>query len=140
VSTYDEKLDDAPDPLIEDDPAHFDPAAIALEAVKADLDPAIFDKVDDRDLPRAKNFLDFVNGKAFLNISTMFPKQVEVGANLLGQFCPRCSNPKYILNLPDRKYLQFPVDLPLFEIYLNMIMLNFGVCFECGVGCNELIK
>jgi DNA-directed RNA polymerase subunit K/omega len=55
VSTYDERLDDAPDPLIEDDPAYFDPVVIALEAVKADLDLVIFDKVDDRDLPEHDN-------------------------------------------------------------------------------------
>ena len=45
----------------------FNPADLINEFRKSGLDPALFEKVDERHLTQAKNFLDWVNGPQFLN-------------------------------------------------------------------------
>ena len=55
-------------------------------------------KIDDRDVPRAKNDIEFIMDPEFMDIA-LYPKQLMIAINLLGTNCPFCSDMKYINNV-----------------------------------------
>jgi len=108
----------------------FNPADIFDELKKANLDPSIFDTVDERDIPKAPNFLEFVISPKFLN-TRILPKQLEIGAKLLADYCPQCSNHGYIDTLYDQT---------IGNIRDNVIFLEHGACPKCKITRYELIE
>jgi hypothetical protein len=85
-------------------------------------------KIDDRDLPRAKNFVEFC-GPNFLNV-TPFAKQYEHAIKILAEYCPRCSNTQYLKDIP--------IEDSVFNIQDNIVCLENGVCPKCSVTKSEL--
>lgn len=86
--------------------------------------------IDDRDLPRARNFLDFC-GRNFLN-QPPFARQLEMGIKANAEFCPRkkCTDLRYWDNVP--------VDATTDEILDRVTLLEFNVCPNCGKNKSEL--
>jgi len=118
----------------------FDPARLAEDAVRANLDPRCFEQIDDRDILRPSNLFEWMRGSDFLAIKP-FPKQVEIGTNMLGEFCPRCTDP--LLQRRDdhfgNKLLEIPVDMSLAEIQEFVAFLSDGQCGHCGATRPQLL-
>jgi hypothetical protein len=108
----------------------FSPYDIFENLKKNNLDPSIFDTIDERDFPKAPNFLEFAIGPQFLN-TLILPKQVEIGTKLFCDYCPRCSKEGYV----DRLF-----DQSVGNIKDNIVFLEHGVCPKCKVNRFELIK
>lgn len=108
----------------------FNPSDIFDELQKSGLDPSIFETIDERSFDKAPNFLEWVIGPSFLNTSIL-PKQVEMGAKLFADYCPRCSNSGFI----DKLY-----DQSVGVIRDNIRFLEHGICPKCKVTRYELIK
>jgi len=108
----------------------FSPYEILENLKKSNLDPSIFETIDERDFPKAPNFLEFAIGPSFLN-TLILPKQVEIGTKLFCDYCPRCSRPHYIDTLFDQS---------VGNIKDNMVFLEHGVCPKCKANRFELIK
>jgi len=108
----------------------FSPFDILEDLKKNNLDPSIFETIDERDFPKAPNFLEFAIGPKFLN-TLILPKQVQIGSYLFCDFCPRCSRPHYIDTLFDQS---------VGEIKDNIVFLEHGVCPSCQVTRYELIQ
>jgi hypothetical protein len=108
----------------------FDPADIFEELKKTGLDPSAFDAIDERDIPKAPNFLEFVVSPKFLN-TRVLPKQLEISLKLLADYCPRCSKPGYINTLYDQS---------IGNIRDNLMLLEHGKCPKCEFTRYELIK
>ena len=119
---------------------HFDPAALADEAIRSNLDPSVFEKIDDRDIRRPVNWFEWCFDRNFLNV-TPFPKQVEICVNFFGQFCPRCTDPQFMETdkLGHRRLLIEPVDCSLGAIQERIVFLQNGVCPRCHVQKPELL-
>jgi len=118
---------------------NFDPAALALEAIEANLDSSIFDQIDDSGIHRPKNWFEWVRDPRFLNV-TPFPKQVEIATNMLGQFCPRCTNPKLMARERFGNWLlDIPTSFPLTELRDQVSFLEHGRCPKCKVTKPELV-
>jgi hypothetical protein len=81
------------------------------------LETEIF--IDDRDFKEAPNWVEFCLN--YLSLKP-FPKQIQEAMYFLGEFCPKCTNPKY-LNLYDQK---------LGNILDNISFLQHGKCPICG--------
>lgn len=114
----------------EDGESTFSPFDILENLKKSNLDPSIFETIDERDFPKAPNFLEFAIGPKFLN-TLILPKQVEIGAKLFCDYCPRCSKPNYIDTLFDQS---------VGNIRDNVVFLEHGVCPKCSTNRFELIK
>ena len=97
---------------------------------QADLDPSIFDQVDDRDFAKAPNFLEWAIGPKFLSTSIL-PKQIEIGSKLFAEYCPDCSRPGYIDILFDQS---------IGQIKDNVVFLEHGVCPKCKQNRFDLIE
>ena len=81
-------------------------------------------RVDDRDLPMAPNFYEWLVGRDFVASDVMlFPKQIQIAMHLLGHYCPKCSDPAYVDNVP--------FDTKVDEIWSRVVLLRHGKCPRC---------
>lgn len=100
----------------------FDPEDLVTQAINSDLDSAVFDSLDESDIPRARNVFEFCTGRQFMN-SKPFPRQLQVLAHLFGDICYDCSD-------QDILYDMFEQDLG--EIAERVQFLHNGRCPKCG--------
>ena len=78
-------------------------------------------KIDDRDLPLAANFIEFCS-PAYLNVEPR-AKQAEIAIHTLAEYCPDCSDTKYVNDIP----LNDSID----KIKERVVLLEHGVCPKC---------
>lgn len=100
----------------------FDPEDLVTQAINSDLDSAVFDSLDESDIPRARNVFEFCTGRQFMN-SKPFPRQLQVLAHLFGDICYDCS---------DQDILYDMFDQDLGEIAERVQFLHNGRCPKCG--------
>jgi hypothetical protein len=102
--------------------AVMDIEAIIDSVIKNDLDPSIFNKIDDRDFPEAPNVLEFCLNKDYLRVNP-YPRQIEILITLFEEWCPDCTDPKLMSDGLHRQ--------PLPEILDRLQMLEYGKCPKC---------
>lgn len=110
----------------------FDPDKEDTSDIEALIDNAIKEsefyrphqdmKIDDRDFPVAKNFMEFATDLRYLD-EKPFPRQVQIGLEYFNEICPNCSNAKW--------WRKFPVDASYEEILENLVLLEHGKCPKC---------
>lgn len=108
----------------------FDPSNLFQDLKDANLDPSIFDSIDERDIPKAPNFITFATSPKFLR-TEILPKQIEIGSKLFADYCPHCSKPGYIDTLFDQS---------IGNIQDNIEFLEHGVCLKCKKTRYDLIE
>lgn len=122
----------------------FDPAKLARDALASNLDLSGLSEIDERHIPRATNWLEWATGKQFLNLPRLFAKQVEISLNFLGQFCPRCTDQRYLVKPIDSggggRVLCLPTAMAHNDVLSSVQVLINGVCPKCNVGRNELLR
>lgn len=119
----------------------FDPARLAEEAIRANLDPACFDQIDESEIRWPANWFEWARDPGFLNL-TPFAKQVETCTNLYGQFCPACTDPA--LQAQDENWgnwlLQLDTHMDVGAMQDRIGFLEHGQCPQCGVTRPELLE
>ena len=108
----------------------FDPSDLFRQLSENNLDPSIFNTIDESGFDKAPNFLEWAVGPKFLN-TLILPKQVEVGTKLFNEWCPDCSKPGYLDNLFDQS---------VGNIRSNVVFLENGICPKCKTTRWELFK
>lgn len=90
-------------------------------------------KIDDSDLKLADNYYDFCTNIAGKAIKTPFSRQLWIAYNLMGDYCPRCTDKKYgdIDNIP--------VDMDSKDLVRKVTLLNKGKCPKCKVTKSQLV-
>jgi hypothetical protein len=91
-------------------------------------------KIDDRDLPRAKNYYDFCMNMLGKETKIPFARQMYMGYQLHAEYCPRCSDPKWEL------ITNIPVGYPTKEMPEHIQFLEHGVCKKCKITRSELVR
>lgn len=91
-------------------------------------------RVDDRDIPRPANVLEWMTNDRFIGTGdeTPFARQVEVGLNFLGEWCPRCTDEDY--------WECVPVDATVDDILEHVQPLEFGRCPRCKATKAQLVR
>jgi hypothetical protein len=105
----------------------WSPSGLVNQALSSDLDPGVFSIIDETEVPKAKNFVEFCLSKKFLNVIP-YPRQIEAGLSFFEEYCPECTNPAWVYG--DEKDLDL-FDQPIAEILDNVQMLEFGKCPKC---------
>lgn len=100
----------------------FDPDDLVTKAISADLDSSVFEALDEREIPRARNVFEFCTGRQFMN-STPFPRQIQILTHVFGDACYDCS---------DQDLLYDMYDQDLGEIQERIQFLDHGRCPKCG--------
>jgi hypothetical protein len=100
----------------------FDPEDLVNQAINADLDSSVFEALDERDIPRARNVFEFCTGRQFMN-STPFPRQIQILTHLFGDACYDCSDQDLLFDMYDQD---------LGEIQERIQFLHNGRCPKCG--------
>ena len=107
-----------------------------LSLVKSSINtefPVVGDlRIDDRDIPKAKNFFEFCSPD-FCDISPdPYAKQFETALNAFAEYCPVCSKKGYVKNIP--------LDHTKDDILGNVVLLEYGVCPKCGGTRSDFIQ
>lgn len=90
-------------------------------------------RVDDSELARAKNYYDFCVTVAGKSVKPPFSRQLWIAYHLLGEYCPRCSDPRY--NSID----EVPVDMEPEYLASKVSLLSAGVCPKCRARKADLV-
>lgn len=90
-------------------------------------------KVDDRDLKLATNYLDFCGNVAGKAIKLPFARQLWIATMLLGEFCPRCTKPKWL------DVNNVPVDMDPLDLAKRLALTENGICPYCNASRAEMI-
>ncbi|WOL24587.1 terminase large subunit [Yersinia phage fHe-Yen9-02] len=90
-------------------------------------------KFDDSSMPIAKNFLDWLTNPNFLK-ATPYLEQALIGIRLFSEFCPRCSNTKWI-DIENHEPQE-----GIAGIKKNLVLLEHNKCPKCGVRRSELLR
>jgi len=114
----------------------WSPSSLVQQALKSNLDPGVFSVLNEADILKAPNFLDFCLSKKFLNVLP-YPRQMEAGLSFFEDYCPHCSNPDWLKG--DSKELDL-FDQPTSEILDNIKLLEFGKCPKCNKNRNDFVK
>jgi hypothetical protein len=92
-------------------------------------------KIDDRDLPRAHNFFDYCFNHTDKDAKKPFARMMWSGIKLGAEYCPKCSNPKWL-----KAITNIPVDYPTKDIQEHIQLLKLGICPKCKGKRSEFIK
>jgi len=107
----------------DDDEELYSPISSIENIITKDFHPSSFSKIDDSDISRAENDIDFILNPNFMGIE-LFPKQLVANMEFLGSNCPYCSDNKFIKKVE--------VDTPLDEILDRSVLYDrWGVCPKC---------
>ncbi len=92
-------------------------------------------KLPEGDFKEASSFFDFCSN--FVSKETRFPfaRQMWIMTMLFGEYCPKCSNPKWIKDIHN-----VPVDYKTKEMPEELQFLKYGVCPKCGTHKSEMIR
>lgn len=99
-------------------------------------------EIDDREIPEAKNVLDFLLSERFIGNMLpfgLFPRQVEMLLKLNSEYCPRCTDLDYFLE-KDGNISKIPVNEPLEKILDKVTPLEYGICPKCGAKKSQLFN
>lgn len=116
---------------IEDDENYDEIENLINDVLKTNLPVPKNVKVDDGDLPLAKNFLEFTTQDKFLGVNP-YAWQLKSGLDLFNEINPLESDMEWWENLP--------VDASIDEIKERMCILEYGKCPRTGVTRSELMR
>ena len=106
------------------------------------LAPDVF--VDDREIPEAKNCIEFFHSQEFIGnmIPTkLFPKQAEVFIKLYAEYCPHCTDMEYWIGSNSNGTSEnIPVNESFDRMFQKVQLLEYGVCPKCGAKIEEIIE
>lgn len=107
----------------------FDLSVMTADLLSQELAIPIDVKVDDRDMWRAPNFIEFCLDSRGLDTKP-FIRQMHMGTMLLSEWCPRCSDTEWLTNCK--------VDATTGEFLDRISLLQNGIC-KCGAKKSELV-
>lgn len=93
-------------------------------------------RIDDRDLPKAKNYYDFCINIVKGDINPPWARQFIPAVITLGEVCPKCCNPLWLNPLNVKK------DFPVADIIhpKRLTLLEDGVCPSCGLTKQKILN
>lgn len=90
-------------------------------------------KIDDRALKLSTNYYHFCTKIAGSAIKAPFSRQLYVAMILLGEYCPRCTDEKWL------DITNVPVDMESKDLVKRVVLLDNGVCPKCSATKSGLI-
>lgn len=98
----------------------IDIAGMFAAVADAGIDPSVLDS--NVRMPKARSILDWAQSEQFLNL-TLFARQAEQSVRLFSDFCPQCTDIRYLDNVP--------VNDSMAEFLRRVVVLEDGVCPRC---------
>lgn len=91
-------------------------------------------KIDDRDLPTAKNYYDYVFNLAGPDRNPPWARQMWASLKFFGEICPKCSNKKW------RHVENVPKDYNTKDMLEHLVLLEHGICPKCKRTKRQLVR
>lgn len=115
-----------------EEPENFSPMDIVESVISSEYDSKVFEQIDDRDIPKSSNPIEFIIDKRFMGIK-LFPRQLQIFQEFMGAYCPYCSDTKFL-----RKKIE--VDTPIDEILDRAVYYKNGICKKCKTTRYDAIQ
>lgn len=91
-------------------------------------------RIDDGDMPLAKNFYEWSTEDSFAgNMEKPFIEQLITGIITFSEYCPRCSDVEWL-------YFDHKVDDTFSKFERKVCCLEYGVCPSCGATKSKLVR
>ncbi len=103
----------------------FDPLKLVEDSINSGFDPSMATEIDERDLNWCGNILDWIIDPNYLDISSIYPIQLQVLLKLMGDVCPWCSDWDFYSK-------DFDVLESIGNIRDRIQLLEFGKCPKCA--------
>lgn len=100
-------------------------------------------QVDDREIPEAKNVIEFLHEDQFLGNmlpSKLFPRQAELLIKLNAEYCPHCTDLDYFESKEEGKPSNVPVNESFDRFFDHVQLLEYGICPKCGASKSSLFR
>lgn len=100
-------------------------------------------QVDDREIPEAKNVIEFLHEDQFLGNmlpSKLFPRQAELLIKLNAEYCPHCTDLEYFESKEEGKPSNVPVNESFDRFFDHVQLLEYGICPKCGASKSSLFR
>lgn len=108
----------------------FNPADILEEVKNNSSEIASLELIDETGFEKAPNLLAWATAPQFMN-TRILPRQIEIGAKLLAEYCPQCSTKGYIDTLLGQS---------IGQIKSNIVFLEYGKCPVCKTTRYEFVE
>lgn len=92
-------------------------------------------KLPEGDFKEASSFFDFCSNFVSRDTRMPFSRQMWIMTSLFGEYCPKCSNPKWVKDIHN-----VPVDYRTQEMPEEMVFLKYGRCPKCKGTKSQFIK
>lgn len=94
-------------------------------------------KIDDSDLKEFPNIYDYFFDRELGLARNMkpFARQLWIGMVLFAEFCPRCSDKKFVADIENVDVKMKAIDFPD-----KVQFLNFGICPKCKAHKSDMVK
>ena len=109
---------------------NYDPVDLAQQSIDDNFNSQVWDPRLEKDIYYAKNWFEWISSSEFLNF-VPWGKQVEIGAKLFEDYCPRCS---------DLRFLDGLFNESINEMQDRITWLEDGVCPKCKTLRNYWYK
>ncbi len=96
-------------------------------------------KVDDRDMPVAKNYFDYSVHLRGDVLKPPWSRQMWCALMFLGEICPRCSKKSWVESATSVLEIPKKLDDP-HDLLEHLQLLEYGVCPKCGARKHELVR
>lgn len=109
-----------------------------MDSVFSDNNPWPKDmKIDDGDVPEFANIYEYFYDKNYGLVHSMkpFARQLWIGMMLFGDYCPKCSDKKFISDINN-----VPVDMKARDFPDKVQFLRFGICPKCKRHKSDMVK
>lgn len=107
-------------------------ADIIAAAIQSDSPVAPDLRIDDRDMRRARNVIEWIISPKFTGgDAEPFSKQMQVLAHMTSEWCPNCSDEEYFEEVPTRHSPD--------QVLERVVFLERGKCPKCKATKSELI-
>jgi len=120
----------------------FDPGELMREAAEKKLDPSVFADMDFREIPKAKNIIDWITNRQFLDAAP-FPRQVQFLLALFEEWCFYCSDAEFVKDIHLSPYIgedgEHRRAWTLDEILERVQLTEHGVCPKCHATYHQTL-
>jgi len=110
----------------------FSPSDLVESVIESNYDPSVFSLINEGDILKSHNSIQFILDKRFLNIK-LWPKQLQIALQFFNSYCPYCSDNNFINN-------KIEVDTSIGNILDKIIFYYDGVCKKCGKSRYDAIE
>lgn len=92
-------------------------------------------KIPEGDFKQARNFFDYCTNFTGIDTKRPFARGMWISLMMFGEYCPHCSDPKWLKDV-----MNIPVDYKTADLPEHIQLLRYGKCPKCKRHKSDMLK